>query len=46
MQSPYKCIQCEKEVSPEYLRSKVRCPYCGSKILYKERTATTKVLAR
>ena len=42
----YKCFSCEKKVSDEYLRTKVRCPYCGGKMLYKERKATTKVKAR
>ncbi|MBI2575663.1 DNA-directed RNA polymerase subunit P [Candidatus Woesearchaeota archaeon] len=42
----YKCFSCEKKVSPDYLKKKVRCPYCGSKILYKPRTQTTKVKAR
>ncbi len=42
----YKCFECGKTVSPDYLRKKVRCPYCGSKILYKQRTTITKVKAR
>ncbi len=42
----YTCFSCGKEVGDEYLRTRVRCPYCGSKMLYKERTATTKVKAR
>ncbi len=41
----YKCFTCEKMVSDEYLRTKIRCPYCGGKMLYKERTAATKVKA-
>lgn len=42
----YKCFSCEKKVSGEYLRTKVRCPYCGSKMLYKERAIVAKVKAR
>ncbi|MBI1969826.1 DNA-directed RNA polymerase subunit P [Candidatus Woesearchaeota archaeon] len=42
----YKCFHCNKEVSTEYLRKKVRCPYCGSKMLYKPRGITAKVKAR
>ena len=42
----YKCFQCEKKVGDEYLRTKVRCPYCGSKLLYKERKTATKIKAR
>ncbi|HLP79012.1 MAG TPA: DNA-directed RNA polymerase subunit P [Acidobacteriota bacterium] len=44
--SDYKCFACEKTVSQDYLRKKIRCPYCGSKILFKTRTVTTKVKAR
>ena len=42
----YKCFYCNKKVGTEYLRKKVRCPYCGSKILYKSRLTSTKVRAR
>ena len=42
----YKCFDCGKKVSTEYLRKKVRCPYCGSKILYKPRRISTKIKAR
>lgn len=42
----YKCFQCTKMVSQTYLRKKVRCPYCGSKILFKARVAVTKIKAR
>lgn len=42
----YKCFDCNKKVDKEYLRKKVRCPYCGSKILFKPRTVSTKVKAR
>ncbi len=44
--STYKCLNCNKNVSQDYLRKKIRCPYCGSKILFKPRISTTKVKAR
>ena len=37
----YKCFSCGKTVSDTYTRKKVRCPYCGSKMLYKSRATTT-----
>lgn len=43
----YYCFKCDKDIKiKEYLKKRIRCPYCGSKILYKQRTATTKVKAR
>ncbi len=42
----YRCFSCNKKVSIDYLRKKIRCPYCGSKILFKPRIAPTKVKAR
>lgn len=42
----YKCFNCNRRVSDSYLRKKVRCPYCGSKILFKARSVITKVKAR
>ncbi|NQV09070.1 DNA-directed RNA polymerase subunit P [Candidatus Woesearchaeota archaeon] len=42
----YKCFQCNKKVSETYTKKRVRCPYCGSKILYKPRAVGTKVMAR
>ncbi|MBS3132626.1 DNA-directed RNA polymerase subunit P [Candidatus Woesearchaeota archaeon] len=42
----YKCFDCNKKVGIEYIRKKVRCPYCGSKVLYKSRKTSTKVKAR
>ncbi len=41
----YKCFDCNKKVGNEYLRKKVRCPYCGSKMLFKPRLVSTKVRA-
>jgi len=42
----YKCFECNKKVSEEYHRKKIRCPYCGSKMLFKPRSSLTKVKAR
>ena len=42
----YKCFDCNKKVSRDYLRKRIRCPYCGSKILFKQRSVTTKVKAK
>ena len=41
----YKCFNCSKQVKQEYIKKKIRCPYCGYKVLYKERGMTTKVKA-
>jgi len=43
----YYCFSCEAKVSiKDYLKKRVRCPYCGSKILYKKRSSNTKIKAR
>ena len=42
----YKCFNCNKKVSQEYLKKKIRCPYCGSKMLFKPRSVATHVKAR
>jgi DNA-directed RNA polymerase subunit RPC12/RpoP len=39
----YKCFDCGKQVKSEYIRKRIRCPYCGSKILYKERSVAVTV---
>lgn len=41
----YKCFICDKEISSDTLRKRVRCPYCGSKILFKPRNKITYVKA-
>ncbi|MBU5574979.1 MAG: DNA-directed RNA polymerase subunit P [Candidatus Aenigmatarchaeota archaeon] len=33
----YKCISCGKEISEEQLRGRIRCMYCGFRILMKKR---------
>ena len=42
----YKCFNCNKKVAQDYLRKRIRCPYCGSKMLFKPRATITKVKAR
>jgi DNA-directed RNA polymerase subunit P len=42
----YKCFNCNKEIEDDDLRKKIRCPYCGSKMLFKPRMSTRKVKAR
>jgi DNA-directed RNA polymerase subunit RPC12/RpoP len=43
---PYRCFNCGTTIKKEYLKKKVRCPYCGSKILFKQRSIITNVKAR
>jgi len=42
----YRCFDCNKKVSEDYLKKKIRCPYCGSKMLFKPRSVVTIVKAR
>jgi DNA-directed RNA polymerase subunit RPC12/RpoP len=41
----YKCFMCNKIVGDTYLRKRIHCPYCGSRMIFKPRTVTTKVKA-
>ena len=41
----YKCFKCGKEVKDTYVKRRVRCPHCGSKIVFKPRAVITKVRA-
>jgi len=41
----YKCADCGKEIDPNLLRKRVRCPYCGSKVLVKQRHMPKKIKA-
>jgi len=41
----YKCFSCSKTVADTYIKKKVRCPYCGSRLIFKPRTSITKVKA-
>jgi DNA-directed RNA polymerase subunit RPC12/RpoP len=42
----YKCFFCNRELKEEHIKKRVRCIYCGSKIVFKSRLTTTKVIAR
>jgi len=43
----YKCLKCEKEIDLDQVKEKIRCPFCGYRIVMKVRPKTTsKVLAR
>jgi len=44
--SEYKCFSCGKIIGKENMRKRVRCPYCGSKIIFKARTKPNTVLSR
>jgi len=41
----YKCLQCGKDVKSEYVKKKIRCPYCGYKIIFKPRDVAATVRA-
>lgn len=38
----YKCLKCEEEIESEDLRRRIRCPFCGHRILKKERREDVK----
>jgi len=38
----YKCTRCKKIAEIDYEYSGIRCPYCGHRILMKERPTTVK----
>ncbi|MBU1204175.1 MAG: DNA-directed RNA polymerase subunit P [Nanoarchaeota archaeon] len=40
-----KCFDCGKTIKLDYIKKKIRCPYCGSKILFKPKVICTKVEA-
>ncbi|MBU3896502.1 MAG: DNA-directed RNA polymerase subunit P [Nanoarchaeota archaeon] len=43
----YKCLNCGKEVSLEQANEKIRCPFCGYRIIMKTRPKkVVRVLAR
>jgi len=41
----YTCFFCAKKINENMMGRRVRCPYCGSKVLFKSRSTTTKVKA-
>lgn len=42
----YKCFSCNKEIDDQYIKKKVRCIYCGAKIIFKSRGEAKVVKAR
>jgi DNA-directed RNA polymerase subunit P len=43
----YVCGACAKEVTADEIKKRIRCPYCGNKVLFKKRpNITKKVKAR
>lgn len=36
----YKCLSCSKEIELEQVKEKIRCPYCGYRIITKLRPKT------
>ncbi len=38
----YKCLNCGKSISLEEVGKRIRCPYCGYRILMKERPKVVK----
>ncbi|MGV8162648.1 MAG: DNA-directed RNA polymerase subunit P [Candidatus Nanoarchaeia archaeon] len=39
----YVCFSCNKQLNEVQIKKRVRCPYCGSKIVFKRRVVSTKV---
>ncbi|MGM5480626.1 MAG: DNA-directed RNA polymerase subunit P [Nanobdellota archaeon] len=42
----YRCFSCNKVIPEHYIKKKVRCVYCGSKIIFKARSKPSMVKAR
>lgn len=43
----FKCLNCQKSINDEVLKEKIRCPFCGYRVMIKERAKTvSKVMAR
>jgi DNA-directed RNA polymerase subunit P len=38
----YICYACGREVTQEDIAKRIRCPYCGGKILFKKRSGLSK----
>lgn len=36
----YKCLSCGKDIELEQIKDKIRCPYCGYRIVVKQRPKT------
>lgn len=39
----YICFSCNRTLNETQMRKRIRCAYCGSKIIYKRRVVSTKV---
>lgn len=39
--SEYVCFNCGKTLTNEHIKKRVRCPYCGAKIMFKKRSIST-----
>jgi DNA-directed RNA polymerase subunit RPC12/RpoP len=37
----YKCLNCGKEIDADQIKEKVRCPFCGYRIIMKKIGKTT-----
>ena len=33
----YKCLKCGKDIELEHVKEKIRCPFCGFRIIVKDR---------
>lgn len=36
----YRCLNCSKSIELEQVKERVRCPFCGYRIIFKERPKT------
>ena len=36
----YRCVKCGKDIEIKQVKEKIRCPYCGYKIIIKETPKT------
>ena len=36
----YKCLKCGKDVELKQVKEKIRCPYCGFRVVMKKRPKT------
>ncbi len=43
--SEYKCFSCNKILGMDHMKKRIRCVYCGSKIVFKRRSVSTTVEA-
>ncbi|MCF7872261.1 DNA-directed RNA polymerase subunit P [Candidatus Woesearchaeota archaeon] len=39
----YKCFNCNRTIKEEQVKKRIRCVYCGAKIIFKTRSVSTKV---